>query len=357
MTVSPLPALSARFGVVSTLPTVVLVTWIAFLWGSGAVVGSPDVAAVLGALAAASVAQVTIAGILGVAVGSVFHPFQFRLVRMLEGYWSDVPVLRRLQAVGIEVNRRRMRRLRRASNLEELAERYPLDQADLLPTAIGNAMRAAERSAGRLYGMDAVRMLDRIYPLASPTVSAVFEDRRNQLDVAARYCVLLGFVSVTGVATLATDGAWLVLPAVTTILTWACYRATLHTAISYGKGLRLIFDLHHADLIHSLGWRVPSDPSALVALGRGLQDWLDSVYAPRPRPEGYVGPAASAADAAGAEASAKVGAALVTTLVESVLKAEAGVSPESVQGVGVTGDATAAPPGPGPSGATDPTPG
>src|ERR1700710_2751539 len=102
MTVSPLPTLSARFGVVSALPTVVLLAWIAFLWGSGAVVGEPDVGTVLGALGTASVAQVTIVGILGVALGSVLHPFQFLLVRLLEGYWSEVPGLRRLEHLGME---------------------------------------------------------------------------------------------------------------------------------------------------------------------------------------------------------------------------------------------------------------
>jgi hypothetical protein len=302
MTVNPLPPLSPRFGVVSALPTVVLVGWVAFLWGSGAVIHAPNVKPVFAALGAASVAQVTLTGILGVALGSVLHPFQFVLVRLLEGYWRGVPGLRRLQYLGMEINRRRMRRLRRAGLTRDLAEHYPPDTADLLPTAVGNAMRSAERRAGLPYGMDAVLMLPRLYPLASPTVSAVFEDLRNQLDVAARYCVVLGLMTISGFTALATDGSWLLLPLATGAMTWACYRATLRTALSYGKGLRVLFDLHHADLVLALGWRVPPDVQRLTALTQELQKWL---VGGGPPPAGYVGPSAAAADTACAEAVAK----------------------------------------------------
>lgn len=303
MTVSPLPALSARFGVVSALPTIVLIAWLTFLAGSGALTGEPNVHVILAALAAANIAQVTLAGILGVAFGSVLHPFQFLLVRLLEGYWSDIPGLCRLQYIGIEINRRRMRRMARAGSGRALADQFPPNPADLLPTAIGNAMRAGERRAGQRYGMDAVLMLPRLYPLASPAAASVFEDQRNQLDVAARYCVVLGLMTASGFTAFATDGPWLLLPLSTTILTWASYRGTRRTAIEYGKGLRTLFDLHHADLILALGWRIPSDTEQLAALGRKIQMWLgDPTESP---PPGYVGPAATAADVAGAEARAK----------------------------------------------------
>jgi len=358
MTVSPLPALSTRFGLVSALPTVVLVSWVAFVWGSGAALGAPDVQGVLATLGTATVAQVTIAGILGVALGSALHPFQFLLVRVLEGYWSDIPALRHLQYLGIEISRRRMQRLRRARQTSELLVRYPPNQADLLPTAIGNAMRAAERRAGQAYGMDAVQMLDRLYPLASPAVAAVFEDRRNQLDIAARYCGVLGLISISGLATLATDGAWLLLPLSTALLTWLSYRATLRTALAYGQGLRLIFDLHHADLVHRLGWRVPADPTRLAELGRSLQEWLEGGDNPPDPPTGYLGPAASSADVAGAEASAKVPAEFAKAVFDAVVKAAmaaedaapAAGAPDAAGSPGAAASGTSPPAGPAPRG-------
>jgi hypothetical protein len=290
LTVSPLPTLSPRFGVVSALPTMVLVGWIAFLWGSGALTAAPDMKKVLDALTGASIAQVTLAGLVGVALGSVMHPFQFLLVRLLEGYWADLPGLRRLQYLGMEINRRRMRQLRRAGLTKELNALYPPDEADLLPTRVGNVLRAAERCAGAPYGMDAVVMLPRLYPLASPGVAAVFLDLRNQLDVAARYCVVLALISVSGLAAMATDGLWLILPAVTTLLAWASYRATVRTAVSYGQGLRMLFELHHGQLVQALGWEVPKDLIQLRKLSDALQKWLDEGGT---APADYVGPTAS----------------------------------------------------------------
>lgn len=286
LTVSPLPTLSPRFGVVSALPTMALVGWIAFLWGSGGLTGSPDIEEVRDALAAAGVAQVALAGLVGVALGSVLHPFQFVLVRLLEGYWADVPGLRQLQYLGIEINRRRMRRLRRSGLTRELNKRYPPDDADLLPTKVGNALRAAERCAGAPYGMDAVVMLPRLYPLASPGVAAMFLDLRNQLDVAARYTVVLALISGSGLAAMVTDGLWLLLPAATTLLAGTSYRATVRTAISYGQGLRVLFELHHGQLVHALGWEVPKSLAQLRELSEALQKWLDEDGT---APEGYIG--------------------------------------------------------------------
>jgi hypothetical protein len=294
MTVSPLPTLSARFGVVSVLPTMVLVGWLAFLLGSGAFVGPPDMNAVFNALAKANIAQVTLFGVAGVALGSVLHPFQFLFVRLLEGYWDDLPVLRRLQYFGIELNRRRMRRLRRTGNTRELHRRYP-DAAELLPTKLGNALRAAERSAGRLFGMDAVRMLPRLYPIAAPTISEMFLDLRNQLDVAARYTVTFALITASGLVALITDGWWLALPSVTVLLMWASYRATVRAALSYGQGLHVLFELHHGHLVQALGWEVPKNFDDMRTLAMKLETWLlDNPNANLKPPENYIGPAAAA---------------------------------------------------------------
>lgn len=300
LTVSPLPTLSPRFGVVSVLPTMVLVGWIAFLWGSGGAIGTPDMGKVRDALSSAGVAQVALAGLAGVALGSLLHPFQFVLVRLLEGYWADVPGLNHLQYFGIEINRRRMSLLRRSGLTRELNKRYPPEEADLLPTKVGNALRAAERRAGSAYGMDAVVMLSRIYPLASPGVAAMFLDLRNQLDVAARYTVVLALISGSGLAAMATDGTWLLLPAVTTLLSWTSYRATVRTAISYGQGLRVLFELHHGRLVEALGWTAPESLTHLQQLSEALQKWLEEGGT---APAEYIGENASnrRSDATGAD--------------------------------------------------------
>lgn len=293
MSVNPLPTLSERFGVVSVLPTLVLVGWTAFLVGTGAFAGQPDMNVLLNALAKANVAQVALVAIAGVALGSVLHPFQFLFVRLLEGYWDGLPVLRRLQYLGIEINRRRMRRLRRAGRTREIHQRYP-DASELLPTRLGNVLRAAERSAGKKYGLDAVRMLPRLYPIAAPAISDMFLDLRNQLDVATRYTVTFALMSLSGLLALVTDGPWLALPAVTALMTWACYRATVRAALSYGQGLHVLFELHHGHLVQALGWKVPEEFDELKKLASALETWLlDDPSNSMEAPENYIGPSAA----------------------------------------------------------------
>ena len=286
MNISPLPAISTRFGVVSVLPTMVLLGWSAFLFLSGAISGYPQLQPIWDTLESVSVPQLALATLIGIVVGSVLHPFQILLVRMLEGYWEVLPILRRLQYLGMEINRRRMRRLYRAGRKRDCIDQYPPDTADFLPTRVGNALRAAERRAGEPFGMDAIVMLPRLYPLASAATVAFLADLRNQLDVAARYCVVLALISVSGLATMATDGLWLLVPAIASALTWASYSATIRTALSYGRGLRVFFELEHGKAVEALGWEVPADLDRLRDLSDNLRKWLDEGG---PAPSGYIG--------------------------------------------------------------------
>ena len=287
LTLSPAPALSTRFGLVSAIPGVALVAWLGFLVGTDAIRGAPDVGSLASTLRDTSIAHVTAIGLLGIVVGSLLHPFQFSLVRLVEGYWQGLPLIRHLEPVGVELNRRRLRSLRRSGRLVDMERQFPPSVDELLPTRVGNAMRAAERTAGSRYGFDAIVMWPRLFPLLAPRVGEVLEDLRTQLDIAARYCALLWLVTLTGTVTLATDGWWLLLPAATLLLSWGSYRATFRAALGYGEGLRIAFDLHHADLVHALGWRVPEDLEKLVELSRELEDWLFRGARP---PDNYVGP-------------------------------------------------------------------
>jgi hypothetical protein len=268
----------------------VFVGWLAFLLGTQAFTGPPRLAALLAFLGALNPAQVTVLALLTIALGSILHPFQFVLVRLLEGYWSSIPVLRTVAHLGIELNRRRMRRLARSYEGRTLRQHYPPNETDLLPTRLGNILRAAERHAGKPYGMDAVLMLPRLYPIASPGIAAAFLDRRNQLDVAARYTAVLTMMAGTGFVAFVDAGMWLALPVVLAGLATLSHRATIRTALSYGESLRWLFDLNHAQATQALGWPVPHDMEKLKDLNRHIEGWLESDESP---PPGYRGPDAA----------------------------------------------------------------
>jgi hypothetical protein len=134
---------------------------------------------------------------------------------------------------------------------------YPEDPANLLPTRLGNALRAAEDHAGQRYGLDTNACMPRLYPYLSDRLMQVLNDRRNQLDVAVRLCAVLLLATVISAPVLMGDGWWLGVPAATALLAWLAYRGAVHAAVSYGQAMYVAFDLHRFDMVRGLHYAPP----------------------------------------------------------------------------------------------------
>jgi hypothetical protein len=224
-----------RFNVVSFLPNAALLGLVLVLVASGAPSEAPNLADLKEALKGWSPLAVT-GALLGVVVLSLLlHPFQLALVRLLEGYWASSAPGRPLAAIGIELHRRRYERLRSAysrafdesnsvpdepptaewtpdagvaedpNRLLMLARwreaRHGAARADivvhdaldrmndypardrLLPTRLGNALRAGEDEAGDRYGLATNTMFPRLYPILSDRFGRLMDDARDQLDM------------------------------------------------------------------------------------------------------------------------------------------------------------------------------
>jgi len=274
---------SARFNLVSLIPSAVLATAIVLLVASGSFSGVPSMHAL--ALRLREV-NILIASLLFLAVFSValiLSPFQLMLVRLLEGYWEEVPVLRRLRFIGVEVNRRRWVEILTIKRDDALLARlYPLEPDDLLPTRLGNVLRAAERSAGTQHGFTSpIEMLPRVYPYMSSPLSEAFGDARNELDIACRMSVVLWMLAALSAvvftydgAVLATRGALLAIPAAAALLGAVSYRGAVRSAGEYGRFLHYVFDLHRRDLIRALGYEPPRSAQAEIKLIEELTGWL-----------------------------------------------------------------------------------
>ena len=73
-------------------------------------------------------------------------------------------------------------------------------------------------------------------------------DARNQLDVAARLCLLgLVAVPVTTVLLMRYD-LWLLVPLGCYLFAWASYRSAIAGAKRFGDVLAVVFDLYHMRL-------------------------------------------------------------------------------------------------------------
>ncbi len=128
----------------------------------------------------------------------------------------------------------------------------------MLPTDLGNTLRTGETRAGDRYGLDMEFAMPRLNPLLSDASQAELSDRRNQLDAAARLCVVAGLSTAGGLCLLLWHESWLFLPVATYVLCWACYRAAVAAARSFSVSLAAAIDLHHLQLFDALQLERPA---------------------------------------------------------------------------------------------------
>jgi hypothetical protein len=279
--------IGARFALVGLLPGVVLALFVLALLWSGAPGDAPDLDRILDEAREldAWAGGFLFLGLLVAAI--VVQPLQLGLVRWLEGYWPRVA--RPLAA------RRRERYERRVAALEATTapRRKPLTGEELasmsvaaaelrllpprehvMPTRLGNALRAAEVRAGEPYGLDAVVAWPRLYPLLSDPVRAVVDGQRDALDVNARFCAVFAAAAVISAALLVTHGPWLLVPAGCLALAWLAYRAAVSAATAYGESIRAAVDLQRFTLLEALHLPLPATAEDERALNARLSRFL-----------------------------------------------------------------------------------
>ncbi len=227
----------------------------------------------------------------------LLQAFTRPLIRTYEGYWP----WRRVQALGIRWQARRWQALRRARDLAAQAgdrRRYAHLQARLyrdfppredriLPTRLGNVLRAAEDYSTTRYGLDGVFWWPRLEPLLP-------EALQERLDAAfAALVALLNLATLSGLAALlllVNLALWALgrLPpnAGAMALSWAggavgflvvgytIYRAAVAQARSYGELIRVAYDAHRFRILDALHIPRPASPVEEHDLWRRLTRWL-----------------------------------------------------------------------------------
>ena len=273
-----------RFQLISAVPTAVCALVICSLVIAGAPGETPNLdrwtenlrhLGVLGGVAL--VATV-------VVLGLVFHPFQYSLVQALEGYWPARGPLSGLTATCIRrqfeqrdlLHRRRSRLNDLASRLEtdspegvtcrlqlSLADRrlrdYPDHDVRMLPTKLGNVLRAREDLAGRRYSLDAISTIPRLYPLMSDVQRSMIEDARGQLDLFARFSATWIVSAVVSSVLLLDSFWWNLFPLVLYLLSYLSYRGATAAARSYGDMLARAIDLYRLELLKQVAFPPPRD--------------------------------------------------------------------------------------------------
>ncbi|MBW4475139.1 MAG: hypothetical protein KME45_32880 [Stenomitos rutilans HA7619-LM2] len=213
------------------------------------------------------------------------------VLRFFEGYWSTwmnplrrwllkqqrkklVRLDQRWQALAIK--RDQLRQAQQDLTLEDLDELLAIDwqlrQAPsqperLMPTKLGNLLRAAETRPTEKYGLDAIICWSRLWLVLPDTIKKELQEARADLNTAARIWLwgVLFWVWAVWV--------WWAIP-VGLLVAWFAYVWMLEAAATYSDLLESVFDLHRLTLYKSLQFPVPKNPAEEKQLGQELTEYL-----------------------------------------------------------------------------------
>jgi len=281
-------ATSSRFSLVSYLPTYAAVGYLVVLLAGGAPAQHFEFGRVhdrAAALGGVELAAITL-GVVLLAV--MLQPLQLPLVQLLEGYWPRW--LSRITNAGLARQRAKRTALARQTDTSDLTDDQRTDRAvrqrvlqsawqlrrryppveHLLPTTLGNALRAMEYDAGSGYGADTVTWWPRLYAVLGHQMRGIVDDRRNQLDVTCRLCATGAVMALISVPLLWRSGWWLALTLVPLAVAIVSYRATVTAAVAYGEAVRAAFDIHRFDLLTLLHLPLPGTAVDELKLNREL---------------------------------------------------------------------------------------
>ncbi|GGN59123.1 hypothetical protein GCM10010112_13710 [Actinoplanes lobatus] len=209
------------------------------------------------------------------------------VLRLLEGYWPR-PLRRSL----VKRNTERQKALsKRLSDLEAKRKAPPAAGTDLdqvhadyarsearwrrlpsprwmMPTRLGNMLRAAETRPFEKYGLDTPSVWPHLWDSLPDPARADIGAARSGLDRAVAAAIWsLAFVSFTGWSIWALPiglalTAW-------AVLLWAPYRAA-----RYADLLEAAFDVHRTVLYRKLRWPLPTNPDEERETGRAVTTYL-----------------------------------------------------------------------------------
>jgi hypothetical protein len=308
------------FALVSWLPSLLLVLWSYALFATKGWHGAVNWNSVQSAATHWSVGKVIGIAAVAIVVAFLFHPLQFVITQILEGYWGKstlaqeamrIRVLhyRRLQrqayrqgaeaeAALAEVSNakfdERFARSRRKGDdpgtwtaelraqkltallnsragdeivpylirmnaAERAIDQYPHEPLRIMPTRLGNALRKFEAEAGSQYGLDAARVYPHLQFVAPPEHLAQVADAREEMDVSVRVCVSFLAATALTAAVLLRDGWSLLLALIPYLIAYLAYRGAVASARTYGVVVATLIDLDRFRLYDQLNVGRPSD--------------------------------------------------------------------------------------------------
>jgi hypothetical protein len=205
------------------------------------------------------------------------------LNRLFEGYWTLGRLGRWLSEQGRARQQRRWDDLstRKTPAAYRLRyQRFPVTQAEVMPTRLGNVLRAAESYAAdpRRYGIDPVFFWPRLYsllpePLRTDLATARAEVDRMLVTATLSFALAIGAAVAGGAAHLGWP-ARAVVALGSLGLGRLAYLGACWAAVPYAELVRSSFDVYRRDLLAAMGLLVPETLPEERALWKALGQQL-----------------------------------------------------------------------------------
>jgi hypothetical protein len=223
--------------------------------------------------------------VLGGAIASaaVVERFQLMALRGLEGYWHPIfnelkdHLIRRqikikgkleLQFQDLDHRPRLTSRDRQLlTKLDRQLSDFPVQDSDVMPTSLGNILRAAELRSLDKYGLDAVICWPRLWLLLPESAKADLQAARAELNATARLWIWSWLFLVW------TVWAWWAAP-IACFSAWFAYHWAIAAAKTYGDLIEASFDLYRGLLYEALRLPLPTDAATEADRGRELTQYL-----------------------------------------------------------------------------------
>ena len=277
--------LGTRFSIVGFLPTLTAVLIVLAVVWSGAPSYPPSYHRAMRSANELNAGAWVTLGLIILVLVLVTHPLELRLVRLLEGYPRGPllrPVVRRLHNLQVKrwkalhciVNNDGRSPNERLAAAEALRYGFPPREDRVLPTRLGNVLRAAEDRAGEYYGWSTVAAWPRLYMLLPDQAASLVADARNQLDTACKFTISFALAGMIAFALLVSDGAWCLLALLIGVMSWLSYRGAIEAARSYGAVIQAVFDLYRLELLRTMHLPLPHDAEEERRISAAVSQWF-----------------------------------------------------------------------------------
>jgi len=220
--------------------------------------------------------QLLILGGVALVIGMVLSGTSYYVARFFEGYplarvakwlgwkcpaavlWLQNRKYQRLCDVRDDKEKSPIERGRAAARLDS---RFPKDRSELLPTRVGNAIRAFEQHSNVRWGLDGFTVWPRIEALLSGDERQLVDDARTNLYVFLNGALAAFFAGVCLAVDKAMNGTswdWALYALPFFFVSYFLYIGAISPAVDWGDTVRASIDLHRLDLYRKLGVRPPT---------------------------------------------------------------------------------------------------